>query len=335
MDIISGILGGVHGGASAVSELSDERRRELAERVKEQALEAIMRQREQRGFAHDKEMQQRSFTHAEGQQRANIQGREQLQDAQLKSQAELQTQRLDRTEGMQTQRLDSAAGLLGQRLAAQEADVGAAGSGEAEKKPKITTKDYHKQTNDIYNSLRESGWSEGEEIPQSILKQINELRSDAGKPPLVPRENQEKVPGKHFWSSDTTSTSYQYDDGVLPPPPGAGGQEASDGERDTAGEAKKDTSKGKTDKLDWKQYLEKPGEQTVGVPDQAGANQTVETKPPPPQNPEKLDEVSAIAMKLGVDPNAIGKYKKRIWEKLSERTKAQYGSYENFAKMVK
>lgn len=323
MDILSGLLGGVQGGASAVSELSDERRRELAEAVKAQALEAIMQRREQRQFGHEKTMQDERFQGQAELQKASIQGQSELQDARLQNQA-----------GMQTQRLKSAEGLLGQRLSAKSATGGSAGGGVASK-PKITTKDYHKQTNDIYESLRESGWEEGQEIPSLALKQINELRSDAGKPPLTPKENQETVPGKRFWNSDTTSTTYQYDDGVLAPQ----GEETPEVEEVQAEEAV----------LPKEEAPVPPPVSTGSIPQANDPEGKVAIQEPQSNDPDgevpaqKVDwrafdpqkEVSDIAIKFGVDPNSIGRHKKRIWEKLSKGTKAQYGSYENFAKMVK
>ena len=57
LDWTSGFLGAVSGGSDAVVKLSDERRKELAEQLKREALEGIAVRSDQRKFAHDEKLQ--------------------------------------------------------------------------------------------------------------------------------------------------------------------------------------------------------------------------------------------------------------------------------------
>lgn len=58
VDWTAGLLGGVAGGAKAVQTLSEERRRELAEQLKREALEAIAERSDARRHGYDKELQE-------------------------------------------------------------------------------------------------------------------------------------------------------------------------------------------------------------------------------------------------------------------------------------
>ena len=180
MDLLSGLLGGIQGGAGAVTTLSEERRKALAEQVKMEALDLMNKRQQERGFAHSKDLQQGQFSHAEG---------------------------------MQSKGFEHAEGLLGKQLGSAERRhrETLAAKGDSESAP-LASKDAHNKINEVYKALIDKGkWKEGQKLPGWAMTQINTIRRDAGMPELA--EEETKVPK---WFGARTDTKYQYSDGVLP-----------------------------------------------------------------------------------------------------------------------
>ena len=301
MDLLSGLLGGIQGGAGAVTTLSEERRKALAEQVKMEALELMTQRQQGRQQGLDIEMEEVKH--------GNVEKRMGLEHGNAKDILGIENTNLSGREAEKHRReveRDEAKYAHERGLLSTELKAGKYRDKAGDDKADLASKDYHAKSNELYKFLRENKWKEGQKLPSLALTQLNDMRRDAGKPELT---EEEAVKSKWWGGSDTT---YQYSDGVLPSQGVVEPTPTEPGEKPKTPKA-----------FDWKDYVpQEPGTQE-------GGGQT--TVPPVSQS----GDVRSTAIQLGVNPNSIGRYKKRIWEKLSDEAKAQYGSYENFDRLVK
>lgn len=84
LDFMAGLLGGISGGAKAVEKLSEERRRELAEKLKREALEDIAKRSDERRYKYDKALQE-----------TDIAAKKELSETGLAAKSEMEQRRLD------------------------------------------------------------------------------------------------------------------------------------------------------------------------------------------------------------------------------------------------
>ena len=57
LDIVSGLLGGIQGAANATNTIAEDKLKQLAEKLKMEALEQIAARSDQRKFGHDQQLQ--------------------------------------------------------------------------------------------------------------------------------------------------------------------------------------------------------------------------------------------------------------------------------------
>ena len=269
MDLFSGLLGGVAGGADAVSTLSAERRKQLAEQLRMETMEAMNIKRQDREFSFREGMAASSDQQAE---RMAGMKHDQLLERDEKGYALGQSER-DRQYALKQKELALREGLLGNR---------AGGDGAGGAAPTLAPKDAHARMNDIFKTLVKEKWKEGEKLPEWAFTQINAIRRDAGMPPLTETESKSST----WWGKEKVSYNY-----------GEGG-EPQGGSPD---------SKPKPSGFDWRQFdppqSDSPSAEagpTIGntqsqgvLPQSAGI--PTSGVAPTPKAPEKVDPIGELS----------------------------------------
>jgi hypothetical protein len=324
--LLDGLLGGIVGGSNAVNQLSEERRKALAEQVKMEALEAMQTRMQERGYKHAEAMQGKQFEHAEGMQGNQFKHAEGMQtnqfghaesmaDKQFGHNQLLQRERFGHESGLLDKRLGHESGLLDKRLSHEK--------GLTTEKPLMEREKAFTQIEAIYDqAVKEGKWKEGKKLPEYVLRQVNDIRQAAGMSPLSEKES-----GKDGWFSSKT---YSYSD-----QPEVKTTEKEGAEKSSA----KETGGKEPGFVGWKDYMTEDPTANQKLPQTQtnGLNSKVRSDINPPQaDPQKtaIGEAIQLANRFGVNPNSMGRHKRVLWEKLSSEAKEFFGTPDNMTKLL-
>jgi hypothetical protein len=206
--LLDGLLGGIAGGSNAVNQLSEERRKALAEQVKMEALEAMEMRMQERKFGNEKEMQgikkedEKELMGVDYGHRKDVLGVENEYRTGQIGLEHLNTLERDKSKhGYDTQLLDRE---WMHRDSHELTKAKAEGATDGLLKPK----DAHDQIRKVYDqAIKEGKWKEGKKLPEHTLQQINEIRQAAGMKPLTGKDV--RTPGTIYGTNPYWSYSDQ------------------------------------------------------------------------------------------------------------------------------